>query len=256
MTALLSGKHLAFRYGQQPDLFTDLNLELARGQVLTLLGPNGIGKSTLLKCLLGLLTPTAGQLELDGQPLAALTPKQRAQIIAYVPQTIPVTTSLSVRDYLLTGRTPYLNFAQSPGAADEELANDVLAQLHLTALADRAINTLSGGQAQLVTIARALVQQPQLIILDEPTAALDFGRQQQILQLVQQLAASGIAVILTTHNLNHALILKQHVGLFGAHGDFRTGGVELLTEERLQATYQTKLHLLYVPELGRMICEF
>ncbi|MGV7434472.1 AAA family ATPase, partial [Mycobacterium kansasii] len=76
---------------------------------------------------------------------------------------------------------------------------------------------------QLVTIARALVQQPQLIILDEPTAALDFGRQQQILQLVQQLAASGIAVILTTHNPNHALILKQHVGLFGAHGDFRTG---------------------------------
>lgn len=106
MTALLSAEHLAFHYPKQTDLFTDLQLQLHHGEILTLLGPNGIGKSTLLKCLLGLLTPTAGTLTLNGQPLATLTPKQRARIIAYVPQTIPTTTSLSVRDYLLTGRTP------------------------------------------------------------------------------------------------------------------------------------------------------
>ena len=256
MTALLSAEHLAFHYPQQADLFTNLQLQLHHGEILTLLGPNGIGKSTLLKCLLGLLTPTAGTLTLNGQPLAALSPKQRARIIAYVPQAIPTTTSLSVRDYLLTGRTPYLNFAQSPGATDITLADHVLRTLQLSELTTHAINTLSGGQAQLVTIARALMQEPELIILDEPTAALDFGRQQQLLDLVQRLANQNIAVILTTHNPNHALILNQRVGLFGASGLFDCGGVELLTEARLQATYQTKLRLLYVPELGRTICEF
>lgn len=256
MTALLSAEHLAFHYPKQTDLFTDLQLQLHHGEILTLLGPNGIGKSTLLKCLLGLLTPTAGTLTLNGQPLATLTPKQRARIIAYVPQTIPTTTSLSVRDYLLTGRTPYLNFAQSPGATDVALADRILKTLQLSELTARTINTLSGGQAQLVTIARALMQEPELIILDEPTAALDFGRQQQLLSLVQQLAGQNIAVILTTHNPNHALILKQRVGLFGASGHFNYGGIELLTEPRLRATYQTKLRLLYVPELGRTICEF
>lgn len=255
MTALLEASHLSYHYPHRKPLFQDLSFSVKRGQVLTLLGPNGIGKSTLLNCLTGLLTPTAGALRLNGHPLAQLTPRDRAKLVAYVPQQLPNTSGLSVLDFVVTGRTPYLNFAQSPGVADYDLARKTLTKLKVAELATHPINTLSGGQLQLVTIARALVQEPQLIILDEPTSALDFGRQQQVLTLVTQLAHDNFAVILTTHNPNHAFILNQQVGLFGTHGQFVAGDTSLLTEERLRETYQTGLKLLFVPELHRTICE-
>lgn len=254
--SLLDVSHLAYHYPKQAVLFQDINCQLQAGQVLTILGPNGIGKSTLLKCLMGLIKPTSGTISMNNVPLAKQSVKQLAQLVAYVPQHVPDPGSLTVNDYVVTGRTPYMSFAQAPGAEEYARVEDALAQLGLTQLANRQVNTLSGGQFQLVTIAKALVQEPQLVILDEPTAALDFGRQRQVLALIQNLAQHHFAVIHTTHNPNHAFQLGHTVGLFSPDGSFMTGTPdELLTEERLQQTYQTPLKLIYEPALGRMICE-
>ena len=128
-----------------------------------------MGKSTLLKCLMGLLKPTSGTISMNNVPLAKQSVKQLAQLVAYVPQHVPDPGSLTVNDYVVTGRTPYMSFAQAPGTQEYARVEDALAQLNLTQLANRQVNTLSGGQFQLVTIAKALVQEPQLVILDEPS---------------------------------------------------------------------------------------
>ncbi|MCH5461235.1 ABC transporter ATP-binding protein [Lactobacillus sp. LC28-10] len=253
---LLKINQLSFHYPDQPNLFNHLSCSLQEGEILTILGPNGIGKSTLLKCLMGLLKPTAGSVTVNDQPLSKLSPRQLAQWIAYVPQHVPDPGSLTVSDYLVTGRTPYLEFTQTPGDSDYELVQDALAKLSLTALKDQEVNTLSGGQFQMVTIAKALVQSPKLIILDEPTAALDFGRQKQVIELIQSLAKHHFAVLHTTHNPNHAFMLGHQVGLFSPDGHFESGEADqLLTEERLKQTYGTDLKLIYEAELGRYVCE-
>lgn len=253
---LLQINHLSFHYQGQNDLFNDLTCQIQDGEILTILGPNGIGKSTLLKCLMGLLKPTAGAVSVAEQPLSSLTPRQLATMIAYVPQHVPDPGSLTVSDYLVTGRTPYLGFTQTPSDTDYQRVNDALAKLSLTDLKDRNVNTLSGGQFQMVTIAKALVQEPKLVILDEPTAALDFGRQKQVIDLIQSLAADHFAVLHTTHNPNHAFMLGHQVGLFSPDGRFETGTPnKLLTEERLKRTYETDLKLIYERDLGRVVCE-
>ncbi|WP_282803213.1 ABC transporter ATP-binding protein [Secundilactobacillus kimchicus] len=256
MTALLSTINLAFHYPRRPVVFNQLSFQLNRGDILTILGPNGIGKSTLLNCIVGGLTPTAGQLLMNNQPIDQLTIRDRAKMIAYVAQQTANQTALSVQDYVVTGRTPYLSFGQVPGVEDYERGEDALEKLGIIALKDQPLNTLSGGQQQLVTIAKALVQAAPLIILDEPTSALDFGRQQLILELIERLAADGYAIILTSHNPNHAFLLDHQVGLFAPDGHFTVGATQtLLTATALSQTYQADLKLVYVPELGRTICE-
>ncbi|ANZ62753.1 iron ABC transporter ATP-binding protein [Secundilactobacillus paracollinoides] len=256
MTQILSADHLTFHYPDAKPLFADLSLSVETGEVLTLLGPNGIGKSTLLKCLLGFLKPSQGTVMLDSEPIDHLDNRSRARKIAYVAQTVDQSCQLCVRDYVVTGRTPYLNFSQQPGDAEYQVATNALKQLAIADLASQPVNTLSGGQLQLVTIAKALVQQPELIILDEPTSALDFGRQRQVIELIKQLSNDNYAIILTTHNPNHAFMINQKVGLFGQDGQFQIGATcDLLTQENLQNAYQTQLTLLYVDELKRTICE-
>lgn len=254
--SLLQINQLSFHYPNQPSLFKNLSCNLQDGEILTILGPNGIGKSTLLKCLVGLLKPTSGTVTIEDQPLTQLSPKQLAQIVAYVPQHVPDPGSLTVNDYLVTGRTPYLGFAQTPGDDDYQRVKNTLAKLSLSDLKNQPVNTLSGGQLQMVTIAKALVQDPKLVILDEPTAALDFGRQKQVIQLIQSLSADHFAVLHTTHNPNHAFMLGHQVGLFSHEGYFETGQADqLLTEERLKRTYGTDLKLIYEPTLERYVCE-
>ncbi|EHL95130.1 ABC transporter, ATP-binding protein [Lentilactobacillus parafarraginis F0439] len=256
MTPILTTNHLKFHYPDQPPLFTNLDLSIASGEVMTILGPNGIGKSTLLQCVMGLLRPTGGAVDILGKSLLAIPTKQRAQLVAYVPQHSNLHVGLTVLDFVVTGRTPYLAFSQPPKPTDYALAEQALNRLGIASLASQTINTLSGGQLQLATIAKALVQEPKLIVLDEPTSALDFGRQQEVLTLILKLAADGIAVMMTTHDPNHAFILNQTVGLFDHSGHLTTGSpADLLTEANLRRTYHTALKLLYVPELQRNVCE-
>lgn len=210
---ILQVKNLSFAYHQQK-VIDHLSFSIQAGKITTLLGPNGVGKSTLLNCLLG-INDYHGQILINGRDLKQLSRKEIAQAIAYVPQYYQTQSTLSVFDYLLTGRTPYLDMFNMPKKSDYQIVEMKLKQYHLTDLRQVSVNTLSGGQMQFISILKALVQEPKLLILDEPMAALDLKRQKEVITLLKKLAAQGVAILLTTHQPDHALILNEQIGLMG-----------------------------------------
>jgi iron complex transport system ATP-binding protein len=179
-------------------------LALAPGRVLALLGPNGGGKTTLLKTLLGLLPPRGGQVLLDGQPLARHGPQARARRLAYVPQSHAGAFAFTVADLVLMGRTAHSGWLARPSAHDRAVAQAAIERMGIAALAQRPAAQVSGGERQLALIARALAQEAGFVVLDEPTASLDFGNQGKVLREIRQLATSGLGVIFSTHDPNHA----------------------------------------------------
>ena len=183
---MLKVEHVTFRYERRgAPVLRDASLSLETGQVGVLLGRNGCGKTTLLKTTLGLCTPEQGQILFDGQALGAMKRQQRAQVAAYVPQELQF-GALRVYDAVLAGRVS--RFGIQPGAADRTAAEAALADMDLTALAERNVQTLSGGERQKVAIARALAQEPKLLVFDEPTGNLDVANEQRILQQARRLA--------------------------------------------------------------------
>ena len=213
-------------------------LTLRRGEVLALLGPNGSGKTTLLKTLLGLLPPHEGSITLDDRPLASYGARDRARRLAYVPQTHGSPFAFTVEDLVLMGRTAHAGLLARPSARDREVARAAMARLGLTALAARATTMISGGERQLALIARALAQEPLVVMLDEPTASLDFGNQGKVMREIRRLADVGLAVLFTTHDPNQAarfadqaLLIRD--GSIQAHGPVG----QVLGRERLEALY-------------------
>ncbi|HWM46632.1 MAG TPA: ABC transporter ATP-binding protein [Xanthobacteraceae bacterium] len=182
-----------------------LDVTLARGEVLALLGPNGGGKTTLLKTLLGLLAPKAGEVHVNGRTLADCSASERARLLAYVPQTHVPTFAYSVETMVLMGRTAHGNLFSRPTARDREVAAAALERFGIAALAERPYTMISGGERQLALLARAFAQEPQFIVLDEPTASLDFGNQGKVMREMRALAGAGLGVLFTTHDPNHAL---------------------------------------------------
>lgn len=253
---LLQVNKLSFTYPRQAPIFSQLSFTIQAGEIITLLGPNGAGKSTLVKCLLGVNKLSSGEIILNDQSLTKLTRRQIARSVAYVPQQYQTNSNLTVFDYILTGRTPYLNLFQSPRGKDRELVQKKLAEFNLENIETKSVNSLSGGQLQLVTIIKALVQEPQLLILDEPMAALDLKRQAEVITLIQTLASNGVAVLLTTHQPDHAFMLKQKVGLLSPYNSFKFGlSQDILTRSNLEEIYQTKINISYLPELKRYTCQ-
>lgn len=253
---LLDVKDLAFAYRTGQDVFTNVNFSMRNGEILTILGPNGIGKSTLLKCLLGELQPSAGQIMLNGQTLANYSHKQVAHQISVVQQNYHLDVDISVRDYLLTARASYLGNFQMPGKAEETLVAQNLKKFQLFDLYDRAFNDLSGGQQQLITIIRAVIQQPQLLLLDEPMASLDLRRQAEVIRLIRRLASNGIAIIMTTHLPDHAFMLGGQIGLFNQEGQLQVGQQDdLMTSANLTQTYGVPVEVTYLPQLHRYTCQ-
>src|SRR5262249_38620262 len=189
MTAPTLAAHaLGFGYGVTP-VGRNVDLEVRAGEVLCLLGPNGSGKTTLFKTLLGLLPAQAGEVLLDGEPLARLARTEIARRIAYVPQAHTAHFPFRVLDMVVMGRTAHLGLFAAPNAADRQRAREALALLGIADLSEREYTRISGGQRQLVLIARALVQDAPAIVMDEPTANLDFGNQAIVLAEVKSLAS-------------------------------------------------------------------
>jgi iron complex transport system ATP-binding protein len=215
-----------------------ITIDVKEGEALALLGPNGGGKTTLLKTLLGLLPPRAGNVTLNGKPLAAFSVRERARVIAYVPQVHTGTFAFSVETVVLMGRTAHGSLFARPSAHDVSVASVMLARLGIPHLAQRPYTEISGGERQLVLLARALAQEPRFVVLDEPTAALDFGNQGKVLNEIEELAKSGLGVLFTTHDPNHALRAAHRVcllrdGRIVAEG--KTSAV--LTRENLETLY-------------------
>jgi len=182
-----------------------VSTSLKPGELVGLIGPNGAGKTTLLKVLGGLLQPTGGEVRLLGEPLARYQPRQVARLIAHVPQSTLTDFAFTVREVVLMGRSPHLGRFQIEQTADREISQRAMERLHVEGLADRLITTLSGGERQRVFIARALAQQPRVLLLDEPTANLDVRHQLDVLELVADLArAENLGVIAALHDLDLA----------------------------------------------------
>ena len=234
MLELLS---LGFGHGQRV-IGTGVNLSLATGEVLALLGANGAGKTTLFKTVLGLLPVQAGQVLLDGKPLSAWSRKDRAKRVAYVPQAHAALFPFTVLDVVLMGRTAHLPPFATPGRRDRDIAREVLAGLGMAHLEARPYTELSGGERQIVLIARALAQQPEILVMDEPTASLDYGNQMRLLQHIRQLAKHQISVILSTHNPDHVFMVADRVALLHEGAVVGLGPTgEVLTPQALKRLY-------------------
>ena len=220
----------------------DISLTVAPGEVLCLLGPNGSGKTTLFKTLLGLLPAKAGDVLLDGEPLAALARDAIARRIAYVPQAHNTHFPYRVLDMTVMGRTAHLGLFAAPGEADRLRARQALAALGIADLAAADYTRISGGQRQLALIARALAQDAPAIIMDEPTASLDYGNQVVVLREIKRLAAKGLAVVLSTHDPDHAFSVGHRVMLLNDGRIIADGPpADVLTPERLHAVYGVRV---------------
>ncbi|MBQ9992912.1 MAG: ABC transporter ATP-binding protein [Firmicutes bacterium] len=236
-------------------ILNNVCLELRRGEILSILGPNGAGKSTMLNCMAKLLQPDAGEIYLCGDKLSRLSYKQAATRISYVQQTHTPAFAYSVMDFVLMGRAPQIGMFRRPGKADEEIAFSVLEDLGIAHLANKPYTDISGGERQQATIARAVVQEPKAVLFDEPTAHLDYGNQYKILKMIRKMAAKNYAVIITTHNPDHAILLGGKAAILDRTGKLVFGDAEkIITEERLKEVYHTELKLLKVEELERIAC--
>jgi len=235
---MLQASALSVGYGSRC-IGQGFELTLAPGQVLALLGPNGGGKTTLLKTLLGLLPPLAGSLQLDGQPLARLDARQRARRLAYVPQSSAAVFAYTVADLVLMGRSAHAGLLARPSAQDHAAVAAALARMGIAHLAQRPATLVSGGERQLALIARALAQQAGFVVLDEPTASLDFGNQGKVLRELRTLADQGLGVLFSTHDPNHARRRADAAWLIRDGRTLASGPVAaVLQQATLQQLYQ------------------
>ena len=251
---ILEARDLAFGYGARA-VGAGVNLTIEGSETLCLLGPNGGGKTTLFKTLLGLLRPLAGSILLDGTDLSELPRREIAKTIAYVPQAHAAFFSFTVREVVVMGRASRLPAFASPGPADRAAAERALATLGIGHLAERIYTEISGGERQLALIARALAGEPRLLVMDEPTASLDFGNQARVLTQVRRLSEAGIAVVLSTHDPGHAFLCADRVALLHGGRLVALGPpAETVTPDALRLLYGVEVAVVPLPGQGRAVC--
>lgn len=243
----LSVDRLAFGYPSKP-VGMEACFSLGAGEVLCLLGPNGSGKTTLFKTLLGLLPPQAGAVYLDDEDIKGWSRRRLAQAIGYVPQAHTAYFPFSVLETVLMGRTAHLRLFGTPSRHDVAIADRALATLNIAHLRDAIYTRISGGERQLTLIARALAQEPRILVMDEPTASLDFGNQMLVLDQVRGLAERGIGVVLSTHDPDHAFLCAQRVALLHKGKLIRLGAPpEVITAESLRLIYGVDVEVVALP---------
>lgn len=244
-TPLLRVTGLACGHGERT-VVRDVSFVLDDGEFLCLLGPNGVGKTTLFKTLLGLLPSRGGRVLLRGEDISNWSRKRFATQVGYVPQAHTPPFAFRLVDVVAMGRTAHLGPLSSPSRHDMRMAGEALEALSIGHLAERPCTEVSGGERQLALIARALVQKPALLMLDEPTANLDFGNQVRVLGHIARLVRDeGMTAIMTTHDPNHALRHASRAAVIGRDGAFRVGApAEIVTEEFLRVTYGVRGHIV------------
>ncbi len=244
---------VAVSYGRR-EVVAPFTEQVQSGEWLGLIGPNGAGKSSLLRATVGLIA-SSGAVAVDGVQLAGLHARERARLVAYVPQEPLIPDDMTVADYVLLGRTPYVSYFGTETGHDREIAAEVIDRLRLGDFADRMLGSLSGGERQRVVIARALAQQAPVLLLDEPTSALDIGHQQQALELVTELREhSGITVISAMHDLTLAGIYTDRLVMLDQGRIVASGPAsEVLTAERLGDVFHVCVTVDVDPDDGAVI---
>ncbi len=254
MELMLEVKSLAFSYGKRP-VFENVSFSLKKGEIMCILGPNGAGKSTLIKCIAGILKPAAGSVFIQGKDTASLGVRGIARHIGYVPQQNEVVFPFTVLDFVVMGRAPHLSMFSSPGSDDIKLAKESLAMVGISDLAERPVANLSGGQSQMVLIARALVQKPALLLLDEPTSHLDFGNQVLVLETVQKLASLGMSIVMNTHMPDHAFLLGDRAAALSGGRLVAVGKVEtVVTSKMMSSVYGVNVAVREIEDMKRKVC--
>jgi iron complex transport system ATP-binding protein len=250
----LEVKNAACGYGAKT-VVKDISLKLESSEVLCLLGPNGIGKTTFFKSLLGLTKLQAGEILLNGENIQRWSKKKLAQAIGYVPQAHTPPFPYNVLDVVVMGRTAHLGMFAAPSRRDLEIAEEALETLNIYYLRDRIYTEISGGERQMVLIARALTQQPAMLAMDEPTSNLDLGNQVRVLKQIKKLAEKGLGVIMTSHFPNHAFLCSTRVALMQHNNVFMSGSVdEVVTEENLRSAYGINVKITTVEnDYGELI---
>lgn len=244
-TPILEARQITYRPpGSRRILLEGLDFTVKTGKLVALIGPNGAGKSTLIRLLLGYLRPDSGEVLLEGRRIEDYKAHERAQKLAYLAQASPIESAYSVLEVVQMGRSPWLPFGRFPGKAEEQSAMEALSYLEISDLAERRFLELSGGEKQLVLFARALTQQTQVLLLDEPTASLDLGHEHRILAMLRELAAEGRSIVLAIHNLNAAAEYCDHLILLD-QGRVRVSGEarEVLSNPAIEEAYGIEVSL-------------
>ncbi len=247
-------QNLSFSYGDRQVLH-DISFSVGRGEFLSILGPNGVGKSTLFRCVLGLLSGYTGTVTIDGLDARTMSIREAAKHIAYIPQSSRPIFNYSVFDIILMGRTSGLSTFRSPGKRDREKCEWAMEKVGISHLAQRCFHRLSGGEQQLVLIARALVQDAPCLMLDEPTANLDFGNQLLVLERARELAREGYTVIQTTHHPEQSYQYSDRI-LAIQDGRVYTEGTpgEVLNARTMKALYGVDVEVVSLHGDRARIC--
>ena len=231
----------------------ELELRVEPGEVLAVVGPNGVGKSTLVRAASGALRPLAGSVEIGGRRLHELTPAQRARMVSVVPQASNLPPAFTALDVVILGRTPYLGWLGSEGELDRRLAAEAMDRTETLGLAQRRVGELSGGEQQRLLIARALAQGAPVMLLDEPTAHLDLRHQDRVLKLVRRLTnEQGLSVLLALHDLNLVARYADRVALLSDGRVRKIGQPQaVLTPQELAPVYGIQIHVMTNPFDGK-----
>ena len=255
MVKLVEVKDVSFSYDKDsPIVFENISFSIEKGDVLCILGPNGTGKTTLIKTINGLHEVNSGSISLNGTNIKELSYNDIAKIVGYIPQGHIPSFPFKVFDVVLMGRSPYINLSASPKEEDKEIALNALKTLGIEDLKDKSYTNLSGGERQLVFLARVLAQEPDLLILDEPTNHLDFGNQIKLLEMIEQLSQLGLAVIMSSHYPDHAFLAASKVAIMKDRTFIDFGTPEdVLTEENLNKAYGIDVKLVELED-NRKIC--
>jgi ABC-type cobalamin/Fe3+-siderophores transport system ATPase subunit len=247
--ALLRVIDLTFGFPQRRDFLKPVQIDVNRGERWGIIGPNGAGKSTLLRLLAGLLTPDGGRVLLGGHPIDAMSHRDRARLVSFTPQDLPRDLPTTARDIVLMGRYPHRGLGLFETAADHEIARHAMEVTRTAEFADRSLATLSGGEAQRVHLAAALAQQPAVLLLDEPTAALDLYHQIEIFSLLERLSSDQhVAIVIVTHDLNLAARYCTHVLLLNDGRTVSNGPPDqVIRPAVLEPVYGVELHESAIP---------
>lgn len=240
---ILEVENGCFGYPKQEEILTDINIKLEEGHILSVLGPNGIGKTTLLKCMIGLMPWSRGRSLLTGKDIRTLKSKEIWNMISYIPQTHGFSFSYTGLEMVMLGRSSHLGLFSQPGHREIEMAEAMMENVGITRLADKDCNRMSGGELQMVLIARALINEPKLIILDEPETGLDFHNQILVLNMVEKLAhEENIGAIMNTHYPTNAMSIADEALMMNRKGDRFYGPTgDILNESNISKSFDVNV---------------
>lgn len=248
-------RDVACGYSDKKNILEHVSFQINSGEICCILGPNGVGKTTLFKTVLRLMKPTAGTILIDGEELSKLTPNQMARAMGYVSQYHVPPFPYVVKDVVMLGRIGSVRYFGQPSKRDYEIAEQAMEDMGIRHLRDEVYTDISGGERQLVMIARALAQEPKFLVLDEPTASLDYGNMVRVMQKVKNLREKGYGIIMTTHSPDQAFMCDSKVALLQRNTPVKFGdAIDIITRKNLYEAYKVDVRVIeFVTKDGKRV---